>query len=717
MSLKGKNSIEVSLEELIYKNAGYVIKELKKKDKGLQYIGGKITGYFSDNDYKVLLEDGRIGKIKCEQMDSYDKVVDYKNGITEKFLLNEVQEKAENVFRKYINKEYYFEIIEKNNELELDIKNVKKFFLNYIIENQCLIKGIIMQVSNGHISIEIPYGLVFTTNVEFVFGCGRNSSFDYTNYIGAEISIIISYDQNKNRVYPKLANSVYSLIEKETYYIFPILTKWEKTNCSKLWLDKLLILKDKPENHPVKRINQLVLVRSLFCNEKRYTGKIDKFFPEKTAVLYRKYILAVGWMENLLGYGLEDAIRYLEDEGFCYRIHYELSAEYEEEKIISMCPDIKEKRIIPRNTLIYLTVSQGKPKEYIMPDLVGNHISTAQDKLQEQRIKFCCKYDSDVKKKVGNHCIIETVPPAGKNISGEETVMLIVYQEENYESPFTLRKGEFLSVSSYSRIVGTERNISHLSKTPWQAFLFKFILKHKMITSLHLAKAIELLENQSIPEKEIKRTLKYLQSISLIGRMDVEGHIFNRANMRFYYPREYLYLSYKDYVGYNGIFSRFGKNVRDCKIRCAENQAFLKLYSILMKEYDIQYEVDWGQKIDFDGEDVYIKIHMAIKADHRGKGCRQVYFIEAIRFLMDDEELLLDGWNKIARYNMLIARRYEITPDLLMVFEDEKHFDKFMERKPNNFRLNYMGFYYTWDGLTNSETLKFDDVFKEGSIR
>ncbi len=135
MSFKGKNSIEASLEELIYKNASYVIKELTKKDQGMQYIGGKITGYLSDNDYRVLLEDGRIGKIKCELMDSYDKVVDYKNGIIEKFLLNEVQEKAkaENVFGKYINKEYYFEIIEKNNELELDIKNIKKVFLNYII--------------------------------------------------------------------------------------------------------------------------------------------------------------------------------------------------------------------------------------------------------------------------------------------------------------------------------------------------------------------------------------------------------------------------------------------------------------------------------------------------------------------------------------------------------------------------------------------------------
>lgn len=108
---------------------------------------------------------------------------------------------------------------------------------------------------------------------------------------------------------------------------------------------------------------------------------------------------------------------------------------------------------------------------------------------------------------------------------------------------------------------------------------------------------------------------------------------------------------------------------------------------------------------------------MAVKADHKETGDRQVYFIEAVRFLMDDEKQLLDAWNKIARYNMLIARKYEITPDLLIIFEDEKHIYRFMERKPNNFRLSHMGFYYTWDRLTNSETLKFDDVFKEGSIR
>lgn len=716
MSSKRKNDLEICLEKLMYENSSYVIKELMKQEQRLQYISGKITGYLSDNNYKVLLEDGRIGRIKCELMDSYYTVVDYRNESTKKILLNTDQEKNKNRFLKHINKEYYFEIIEKRDELELGVKNVKNDFLNYIIENSSLIKGTIIQLSNEHVSIEIPYGFVFETTVEFVFGCGRNDNFDYTNYIGAEISLVISYDRNNNRIYPKLANSAYPLIEKGAYYIFPIWKKWEKANCSKLWLDKELVLSDKSKQHPIKRINQLVLVRSLTGNEKRYKGKIDKIFSEKAAVLYRKNILAIGWVESLLGYQLEEAIRYLEEEGFCYRIHYEYSAEYDEGMIISMCPDIKRIKILPRNILIQLTVSQGKAKEVTMPDLTGKHISIVQDELQEKRIKYRCEYSNDMMGRVDNHCIVKTVPSAGEKILNGTKVTLIIYQEENYESPFVLRKGEFLRVSSYSRVVGTESIIHQLSKIPWQAFLFKFILKHKVITSIHLKEAIELFEGFSIPQKEITDFLEYLQSMSLLGGMDVEGQIFIRSNMHFYYPRTQLYSNYKDYVGYNGIFSRFGKNVRDYKIRCAENQAFLKLYSILIDEYDIQYEVDWVQKIEFGGKDVYIKMHMAIKADHREKGSRQVYFIEAVRFLIDDEEQLLDGWNKITRYNRLFAQKYEITPALLIVFEDEKHFRRFMGRKPDDFKLDYMGFYYTWDGLTNSEMLKFDDVFKGGNI-
>ena len=60
MSFERKNGIEVCLEELIYENAGYVIKELMKREPYHQYNSGKITGYLSDNDYKVLLEDGRL---------------------------------------------------------------------------------------------------------------------------------------------------------------------------------------------------------------------------------------------------------------------------------------------------------------------------------------------------------------------------------------------------------------------------------------------------------------------------------------------------------------------------------------------------------------------------------------------------------------------------------------------------------------------------------
>ena len=75
-----------------------------------------------------------------------------------------------------------------------------------------------------------------------------------------------------------------------------------------------------------------------------------------------------------------------------------------------------------------------------------------------------------------------------------------------------------------------------------------------------------------------------------------------------------------------------------------------------------------------------------------------------------------DGWEKIGRYQKLIDRRYDITPALIVIFEDEEHFRRFMARKPDQSALEYMEFYYTWDTLTNSGELSFDKVFQKGTV-
>ncbi len=723
MSLQKIQNEEKSLGELIYDNASHAIRELMRQDQKPRYVSGKITGYFKDPSgssddkyYIVRLEDGRTGKIKCEMMDTCDKVADYRNGIIEEFVWNKrhKQEQDRNRFAQYINREYFFEITGEGSELELDIGNVKKDFIKYIVDNKCIVKGTIINIraGNGHVDIEIPYGLIFGTNAKYVFGYKPDDSFDYTNYIGAEISLVISYDQNCNCLCPRLANSEHSLAEEGLYYIFPILKKWNGTSCSRLWLNDTLTIEDKSGKSSEKRINRLVLVRLMPCG---FRGKIDKFFSKNEMPGHRKSILAIGWLESLLGYRMEDAIRYLEDKLFCYRICYQYSDDCEKDTIMSMSPNIAGKSIVPRNILIQLTVSQGKARVSIMPDLVGKHILAAQKELQDYRIGFRCVYNY-VTMKVGNGCIAETEPPAGGKISSEKEAVLTVYQKESYETPFALRKDEFSILSSRSRIRGAEYHVHKLSQTPWQAFLLRFVLKHKIVASRHLRQAIELFGYQPVSSEKLKGILNYLQNIAFIGKNSVQDRASRGANVRFYYPRTALYAGYKDYAGYNGIFSRHGRPVRDYKIRSAENQAFLKLYDILKEEYDICYEVDWVQETASESGRGYIKVHMAVRADHRENGSRQVYFMEAVRFLMEDEQGLSDGWEKIGRYQKLIDRRYDITPALIVIFEDEEHFRRFMARKPDQSALEYMEFYYTWDTLTNSGELSFDKVFQKGTV-
>ncbi len=75
------------------------------------------------------------------------------------------------------------------------------------------------------------------------------------------------------------------------------------------------------------------------------------------------------------------------------------------------------------------------------------------------------------------------------------------------------------------------------------------------------------------------------------------------------------------------------------------------------------------------------------------------------------ESRLKDIWDKMQRYRILFSDRYEVVPNLVLVFEDEEHFHKFMETKPDDFELIHMQFYYTCDKLTNVKNLGLEKVF------
>lgn len=706
-----------TLEEKIYRDSSCVINEIIRKDNR-NYISGKIVGYISNNYYKVALINGKIGKIECRLMDSLDKVLDYKNQIFSKFVFYG-NENAEKCFLKHINRNYYFEIIDETTELEntLSIEHIKIDYLNYVIEHKCILQGKIIQIKNGYVGIEIPLGYIFFTSVNFVFGCMYDSMFDYMNYLGAEISVIIQYNNDSNKIYPLIANKLFNTLDINLNYIFPALTIWEKTYYSKLWLDRRLLLLDKNKKYPLKHINQLVIVgnvREKGEQKKAYKGNIRKIFSEKDASNFRRNILAVEWIINLKGYNIENAIDYLRRKGFPYTMQYIYSFDKESGIVLSMQPNIDGKSILPKNIIIQLTVSQGRRKEYILPDFTGMHVKDACDILKKNKISIKYEISNIRQEGIGDNCIIQTWPSAGKLLLSDTTLNVKIYQEKSYESPFVLRKNEYVRINNNSRIVGSNAIIDQFISVKWQMEMLIFILKHKIVNSIHLKWWIEMNFEIDDTRCDIDGSLKYLQTISMLGSLTFRTDI-SKANPQYFFPHKNLYSAFKSFAGYNGIFSWHGKDVRYCKTRAAENQAFLRLYSILKDHNIIKYEVDCTQSFIYNSLQQYLRIHIAVNVSCKLKKHTDIYFIEAIRFINDDQ--LLEGWDKLSRYNMYITKAYEIVPNLVLVFEDKMHYKEFMIKRPDDFNFCYIKLLYTWDSLTNQDYDKFDDVFaKEDTL-
>lgn len=719
--LTGKNYIVAdmteALEERIYRDSSCVINEIIRKGNR-NYISGKITGYIDDNYYKVALANGEIGKIECRLMDSLDKVLDYKNHVFSRFVFYG-KENPEEYFLKHINRNYYFETIDKNTDIKrlLSIKNVKIDYLNYVIEHKCVLRGEIIQIENGYVGIEIPLGYIFFTSIKFVFGCMYDSMFDYMNYLGAEISVIIQYDSDSNRTYPLIANRSFNILEANLNYIFPALTIWEKTYYSKLWLDRRLLLLDKNKKYPLKHINQLLIVGNIREKgelKKAYKGNIRKIFSEKDTSNYRKNILAVEWIINLRGHNIENAIDYLKRKGFPYTIQYAYSFDKESGTVLSMQPDIEDKRILTKNIIIQLTVSQGRRKEYILPDFTGMHVNDVCDILRKNKIGFKYEISNIKQERIRDNCVIQTWPTAGKILLSGKIVKVKIYQEKTYESPFVLRENEYVRINNNAKIVGSEAIIDQFVSVKWQKELLIFILKHKIANSMHLKWWIEMNFDADDSRRDINGNLKYLQTVSMLGSL-ILGTDISETKMQYLFPRKKLYSAFKSFSGYNGIFSFYGKDVRYCKTRAAENQAFLRLYSILKDNSTIKYEVDCTQSFIYDSLQHFLKVHIAVSASSKLNKHKDIYFIEAIRFI--NNEQLLEGWNKLSRYNMYINREYEIVPNLVLVFEDERHYKEFMMKKPDEFRFQYIKLFYTWDSLTNKNHNKFGNIFiKEDSL-
>lgn len=709
-------SLEESAEELMYTDIGCVMQEIIKRGDR-DYISGKIVGYVQGDCYKVLLSNGETGIISCSDADRIEKVIDYKNDIFSKFSYRNFENWEEKMLQ-YINRNCYFA----NTGLESDaghmlsIKEPKRDYLHYVVENQCVLKGKIIQIENGRVGIETPFGFVFFTPIKYVFGCILDPMFDYMNYLGAEVSVIIHYEESSDKLYPVIAQQRFQVVNSSLNYVFPSLTRWDQVYYSKLWLPKKVLFQDKHKKYPIKHINQLIVVsriRDKGETKKAYKANIKKILSEEEAVRFRESILSVGWLTNLKGHHVDTAVAHLEKTGFPYTIQYVYNLGKERGTVLDMQPDIRGKTILPRNIVVELTVSQGKRRPYIMPDIIGMHITHAQELLRKNRIGIKLEFTNIVVEGIDNYCVINTWPPAGKMLVSGKNVTLRLYREAVYESPFALRENERIRTNPSRKIAVSDAMVEQFISVPWQREILEFILKHKIINSLHLRWWIDMIFDSAVLQKEFNDSLKYLLNTSLLRSVSVETDV-SKSLVQYIFPHKMVYSIIKEYTGYNGMFMIYGKDPRMLKIRAAENQAFLKLYSLMKDHNTIQYEVDCMQRFVYNEEECFIKIHFAVMMKDQSKEV-SVYYIEAIRFL--NEEQLLDSWGKLIRYNMYVGKQYDLTPNLILVFENETHYKDFMAARPAGFKFKHMQVLYTWDNLTNNGESDFLDVFmKEDTL-
>lgn len=698
--------VSESTEERIYRDELYVIQKAGCSNK---YIRGKVVGFIDHDTYKIALEDKKIGKIECFLLDSKFRIC---NG---EFVINHDIEKEnyEKSFLKHIGKEYYFEIIGSclDGTCVLGINGPRKDYLRYIIENECIVCGYIVQIDVDYAFISIPYGLVFRICSKYVFGCQFDKIFDYNNYVEAEVSVKIFFDKINNRAYLKMVTPQLPFEIDNIQFIFPVLYSWENSLYSKLWLDKSLQLNDR-KKFIKKYIGQLQIVTKIRNKgSDSYKANVRQLVEKDRAQTYKKHILALSWIVDLKGQNIDTAIEYLKSRHFMYQINYKFTNEEQEKTVISMSPNVIERTLIPKNMIISLTVSMGAPKKLEVPNVVGIPIKDAEKILREKNISFKVKVSEKYMENFGDNCVMETKPKQGKSILSFEELKIILNRNIP-KSPFALWKNEITRLDAKGQITGQEKNLEQFYDEEGNCVLIDFILKHSVVTSKQIYNWMNLISKELVIERDIDEIVKYLINIKMLGCINLEAD-FSNSNYRFYFPQINLYEKYRN-VPVSGRFYWQQKEVRYFKIRGAENQAFLRLYSILHRKNNIIYEVDWVQDYIYEELKEYIKIHFAIKAIDKETGGSGVYFIEAIRFLNDEQ--LLEAWDKVIRYTHFVNKDYPITPILILVFEDEKHSISFFDKKPHDLNLNHMCIHYTWDELTNLDIDIYEKIFHEGDM-
>ena len=636
-------SLDDEQEELFYNTPSSIFKhclDLKKQN----VVFGKIVSYSQDGNYNVRLSNGNKGIVSSNEINILHKVIDYQEYILSAYKKATHEEK--DPILKHIGVEYAFEVIGKKDDFTtlLSFGNVKKEFLKYLIEKQVIIKGIIIEISQNYVSIEIPFGYVFITTPIRIFGHKCDETFGYADYINSVVSILLSYDKDQNKLYPILYNQKSGVVSYSNKYIFPYLYTWNNsTKNSKLWLDKAVVLEDKHQKHVVKKVGELFVISNLRdkgANQKIYKGNIKYKINDEYLVKKRiKNILGVHWLVNLKGHNLHTAEKYLDSRGYDWEIDYVYSQNVNKNTVISMSPSLTQKTILPCNIIIRLVVSKGPKNAYMIPNFIGMHINEVRKELHNNNIKTKEQYSDIYTEEIPENHILETIPSAGSVIYNNRPIKLIIYSSIKYASPFELVDTDTIINTSKVEVTCNNSSFDKMNSISWQNNIIMFLLKHKVVLTRDLISWTNLVNTEKIKYYRIVKFINKLHSFGLIDVFNISDGI-RTMNARFYVPTKRLVELARSQMGYEGKYQRNSINPTFCKVRASENVTFLKLIEVLGINRLTEYRVDWFNPINPEEGTGIVKIHFAvhISADL----CNYIYLIESIR-VTDEKTMLASG--------------------------------------------------------------------------
>jgi stage V sporulation protein G len=679
----------------------------------IEIYKGRIVGFYNQEYYLIKFESDLHGIIKCREFDSLYKMIDFANNVTKEFIIDH-----KNLFdvdsnlQQYIDKYFYFEKtgLSEDRNLVYSIKNIRYIFLNNLIDNELITNGKILNIDYEKTIIVLDYGWVFITKTYRILHPYIDKKFDLSKFQYANISICIIYNQEKNLLFPVIAD-IYSYWAKENMFVFPVLNNFKGILESQLALNKKLRFIDRNEKFVSKGIGHNLVIKKLrFNNESdRYRANIVKILNKNMDFILRQS-LSLTTINNLIGYKLQDAVEYLTENNILYSYTYEYSRIYNEDIICKMIPTIKNKAVVPHNIIVQLTVSKGEQREYVIPNFVGRKIDDVIKELKDYnlRVKYII-HNNPISDVVGENYLTGSRPVEGTHIYSNNRITLYIYKKQTNNSPFRTFENEELQHHRSSQVIGTEYDFLIFSKIKWQAVMAEIILKHKSITTYHLRTLLLNISCYNVSEQDVDDALEYLLKKSFVGGASTKANRIFTSNQKYLYPLNKLYSVCKNNYIDTGRFHINNWQATNFKVRSSENQTLIKLIQVTRQMYSWEYFIDKIQNYDTQECEQTIRIHFWVNLFNEYD--RKVFIIESIRFYEFDIEANLA--DKFLRYNDLFSERYNITPSIIIVFEDNEHAQFFFENYSHVFSKSKYNILYTFDELTNSSDNNFDKIFIE----